>query len=424
MHELISLAPSLCALFNRSLNTGRLPSDWKRADVTPVHKKGSKEPAENYRPISLLCIVSKVMERCVCKRLQDHISRLITPLQHDFVRSRSCATQLLSVLHSIGEALDQNKQTDILYLDFAKAFDSVDHTILIEKLRWYGIEGRLLHWFRNYLSNRTQKVVIDGMSSRSLPVSSGVPQGSIVGPILFTVFINDLPDVLSEKTGSALYADDTKLFRTITTPDDCVRLQEDLTKTGDWSNKSNIKFNPTKCKLLTVTRKKCPVSCCYHLDSTGLKCVSEEKDLGVIITKDLKWDSHVNCIVNKANRTLGLLRRSCPLITDRKVRRTLYLSLVKSHLSFATEVWSPATVHLRTLLERVQRRATRWILMQRVGETSYKDRLRILHLLPLVYDRERRDLVFVYKCIYGHTNLDINICFTWPISFPEPLTSP
>ena len=126
------IMPSLCSLFNHSLRTGRFRSEWKSADVTPVYKKDLLEPAENYRPISLLPIVSKVMERCVCNRLYSHVSQAITSLQHGFMRSRSCSSQLLSVLHSIGEALDKNKQTDILYLDFAKAFDTVDHVILIE----------------------------------------------------------------------------------------------------------------------------------------------------------------------------------------------------------------------------------------------------------------------------------------------------
>jgi hypothetical protein len=142
-------------LFNHSLRIGRFPAEWKNADITPVHKKDNKEPAENYRPISLLPIVSKVMEWCVCHRLYAHVSHLITSLQHGFMRNRSCVTQLLSVLHSIGKSLDQNIQTDILYLDFAKAFDCVDHVILIEKLKWYGVRGDLLNWFTDYLSDRS-----------------------------------------------------------------------------------------------------------------------------------------------------------------------------------------------------------------------------------------------------------------------------
>ena len=247
------IAPSLCALFNHSLRTGRFPSEWKSADVTPVHKKDLLEPAENYRPISLLPIVSKVMERCVCNRLYSHVSQSITSLQHGFMRSRSCSSQLLSVLHSIGEALDKNKQTDILYLDFAKAFDTVDHVILIEKLKWYGVTGQLIDWFSDYLKDRSQRVVIEGTASERLPVTSGVPQGSLVGPLLFVIFINDLPDVIHEQTITALYADDTKLHRTILSVKDCAILQQDLTSLNTWSRESNMKFNASKCKVLTIT---------------------------------------------------------------------------------------------------------------------------------------------------------------------------
>ena len=407
------IAPSLCALFNHSLRTGRFPAEWKNADVTPVHKKDRKEPAGNYRPISLLSIVSKVMERCVCNRFYAHVSCLITELEHGFMRNRSCVTQLLPVLHSIGKSLDWNTQTDMLYFDFAKAFDSVDHVILIQKLKWYGITGQLLNWFKDYLNHRYQRVVIDGVVSQYLPVTSGVPQGSLVGPLLFVIFINDLPDSIQEQTSSALYADDTKLYRSISSQSDCENLQRDISNLNTWSHNSNMKFNASKCKVLTVTRKKSPVLTDYHLDNAILQRVQQENDLGVIVNSKLSWDTHISSIVSKANRMLGLLKRTCLFITDTKVRRKMYLALVKSQLCYATEVWSPSNAKLQILLERVQRQATRWILRTKVGELSYEDRLKSLNLLPLTYDGEIRDLVLVYKCIFGHTDLNINQLLTF-----------
>ena len=196
------------------------------------------------------------------------------------MRSRSCSSQLLSVVHSIGEALDKNKQTDILYLDFAKAFDTVDHAILIEKLKWYGVTGQLIDWFSDYLKDTSQRVVIDSTASENLPVISGVPQGSLVGPLLFVIFINDLPDVIHEQTSTALYAD-------------CAIFQQDLTSLNTWSHESNMKFNASKCKVLTITRKKTPVIHEYHLGDVNIQRVQEEKDLGVTITRNPTWDSHV-----------------------------------------------------------------------------------------------------------------------------------
>ena len=230
------IAPSLCSLFNHSLRSGTLPSEWKSANVAPVHKKNKKEPATNYRPISLLSIISKVLERCVCHRFYDHVKDMINKAQHGFLHGRSCVTQLLATLHHIGQLLDRNVQTDILFLDFAKAFDSVDHTILLTKLKSYGISSNMYNWFTDYLRGRTQRVVVDGETSEwSLRITSGVPQGSIVGPMLFLLFINDLPDVIPPSTSTGLYADDTKLYKAITSRQDGDHLQEALSHADIWS---------------------------------------------------------------------------------------------------------------------------------------------------------------------------------------------
>jgi hypothetical protein len=264
------IAPSLCSLFNHSLQSGTLPSEWKSANVTPVHKKNKKEPATNYRPISLLSIVSKVLERCVCHRFFKHVQDMINKSQHGFLHGRSCATQLLATLHHIGQLLDRNVQTDVLFLDFAKAFDSIDHTILLKKLRCYGMSGNMYNWFTDYLRGLTQCVVVDGATSEWSQVTSGVPQGSILGPMLFLLFINDLPDIIPPSTSTGLYADDTKLYKAIRSRQDCDLLQESLSLADDWSKQSNIDFNASKCKVLTISCRKSPIETKYHLGSTKL----------------------------------------------------------------------------------------------------------------------------------------------------------
>ena len=249
------ICSSLCSLFNMSLATGRLPMEWKRANVIPIHKKDCVEPVTNYRPISLLPIVSKVLERCVFSNIYPLVRVLINKVQHGFLRNRSCITQLLGVRHDIGKNLDRNKQVDVLYLDFSKAFDSVDHGILLHKLQMHGINGTLLQWFENHLNERWQRVVIDGVTSAWSPVTPGVPQGSILGPLLFVMFINDLPDNVSPGTVSSLYVDDSKLYREIRSKEECQCLQEDLNQLEKWSNESRMRFNTDKCKVLTIPRK-------------------------------------------------------------------------------------------------------------------------------------------------------------------------
>ena len=217
------------------------------------------------------------------------------------------------------------------------------------------------------------------------------------------MFINDLPDVAIGDVFTSLYADDTKVYRNINTIEDCMSMQKTLTNMDTWTRQNNIRFNASKCKALTITRKKSPLNFIYKLDNVELERVSTEKDVGVNITNSLTWNTHIHAIIAKANKLLGLLKRTCPLLNDVSARRSLYLALVKSQLSYATKVWSPDKIALKTQIERVQRRATRWILKQRVGVMLYRDRL------PLTFDHiELKDLVFFYKRLNGFTDLNVS----------------
>ena len=392
------LAPSLSCLFNLCLASSCFPSQWKQAHVVPVHKKGKRDDVENYRPVSLLSIISKVIERCVFNHVYEHVNSLISPLQHGFVRGKSCTSQLLDVYHQIGQTLDNTCQTDIFFLDFSKAFDSVSHVLLIHKLQSFGINGNLLNWLNSYLSDRQQRVVIEGSKSAWLPVKSGVPQGSILGPLLFLLYINDMPGVVSSSS-VALFADDAKCFRSIKNIDDCLKLQRDLDKLFHWSVKWKLNFNVKKCKVLSVTRNRQKVDFNYSLNGLLLEQTDSFKDLGVTISNTLSWGSQVSSLVSKCNQTMGLIKRAVGFRAPPSLTCNLYQSLVRSKIEYASSVWSPYQHNQIKLVESIQRSASRYVL--HYPELSYPQRCTALNLLPLCFRREISDLVFLFKYLAG-----------------------
>lgn len=281
--------------------------------------------------------------------------------QHGFVTGKSCVTNLVSVLNIIGSLLDDGGQIDVIYLDMSKAFDKVNHKLLIHKLRQFGFGGSLLQWFSSYLTDRVQRVTVLGATSDTLPVSSGVPQGSILGPLLFLLYANDLPDaVISSQI--AMFADDTKIFKAIKSPDDAALLQKDLGNLETWSTASGLMFNEKKCKSQSITRKIKPNVATYSLNNNNLQSTKSERDLGVWIAADLTWSKQVSEQSVRANKLLGYIRRNTRYIRSIAVRRTIYLTLVRSQLGYATQVWAPQTIDLISRLERIQRRATKYIL--------------------------------------------------------------
>ena len=243
---------------------------------------------ENYRPISLLCVISKVLERCVLNRIIVRLQDLIADCQHGFRNGRSCVTNLLETLDYIGAILDRAGQVDCVYLDMSKAFDKVRHDLLMEKLRDAGLGQNQLTWFRAYLYGRRQRVTVLGATSCDLPVTSGVPQGSILGPALFLLYVNNLPDsILNSKV--AMFADDTKVYKVVNSEDDSAALQQDLDNLSSWSVASGLAFNDKKCKFQTITRKRKPICTSYEVNGNTIMSCEEERDLGVSLERDLTW---------------------------------------------------------------------------------------------------------------------------------------
>ena len=241
-------------LFQASIDNKKLPTQWKHAQVTAIFKKGSKTKAQNYRPVSLTSIICKLLESIVRDEIIDHMktNKLFSPKQFGFIGGRSTTLQLLHVLNIWTEILDQGGELDVIYCDFMKAFDKVPHRRLAHKVNKYGIKNNVLGWITNFLSNRTQVVKVGNCNSEVRNVTSGIPQGSVLGPLLFVIYINDLPEVVSENSYVYLFADDAKVFREIKTHQDHIILQEDINKLMVWSNKWLLKFQHSNVLRVTA----------------------------------------------------------------------------------------------------------------------------------------------------------------------------
>jgi len=335
-----AISPVMANIFNKSLTEKTVPTKWKDGHITAIHKKGKKTMAENYRPISLTSVIGKVMEKFVRDALVDHMIKhnLFCDAQHGFVPGRSCMTQLLVTLEMWTEMIDKSEPIDVIYLDFKKAFDTVPHHRLISKLKAYGISGPLLDWIKDFLTDRRQKVIVNQKSSEFKTVTSGIPQGSVLGPILFVIFINDLPETV--KTTVKIFADDTKLFHCTKTAQQQQQLQDDLNKLTQWSEEWQLLFNENKCKVMHLGRNNQHKE--YKMNKTTLEAVNEEKDLGVIIDNKLLFHNHVATAVNKASRLLGLIKGTFTCLDENTIPH-LYKALVRPHLEYGNVIWSPHT---------------------------------------------------------------------------------
>ena len=400
------LAPSLTTLFNLSMSTCTLPEVWKYSNVVPIHKKGKKCKVDNYRPISLLNSVSKVMERLVFNHIYPVVSPQINSAQHGFMKHRSTTTQLIDTYSDISKNLDSGSQTDIIFLDFAKAFDSVPHDLIVHKLKTFGFGSNLLQWIENYLQGRYQSVMIEGQVSSPLPVTSGVPQGSIIGPLLFVLYINDICDVCT--SFMKLYADDAKLYRNIKSRQDVLSLQNDLNALFLWSKIWRMNFNISKCKFMSICRKV-KIDFDYSIDNNILSRVIEFNDLGITITSKLSWCENVKTVSSKAHSMVGMIKRFVGFNSPIDVKRQLYLAHVRSILEYCSPMWSPNHVKDIIKLERVQRQASKFILNDYVS--PYHERCTALSILPLCFRREIIDLCFLYSYLHGKLSCDYSSNF-------------
>jgi hypothetical protein len=403
------LAYPFAQLFRLSLDSGEVPRDWKNATVTPIFKKGSRLVPSNYRPVSLTCIACKLMESLVRKNIMNHLQeqKLITREQHGFVKGRSCVTQLLDVLDSWTETIDNGGSVDVIYMDFQKAFDSVPYKRLLSKLSAHGIQGKVLSWLEAFLTDRRQVVQVNGARSAEALVTSGIPQGSVVGPLMFVVYINDLPTVCSNQV--KLFADDTKLFARSDLPDATTSIQDDLNSLQKWSDNWLLKFHPEKCHVLKLGSKKSTAKYSMNGKKDGQDTVIEleesevEKDLGVFIDNNLSFKEHVSKSTAKANRMLGIIRRSFDHLTEPMFVQ-LYKAMVRPVLEYGHSAWQPHHKTLCSEVEDVQRRATK--LLSTLKDKPYPERLAALRLPTLEHRRKRGDMIDVYKYLHNEYDTD------------------
>jgi hypothetical protein len=402
------LSGALEIIFSRSLIEGEIPDEWREANITPLFKKGSKLKASNYRPVSLTSVCCKLMEGIMRDRITNHLKKrkLISPSQHGFVHRKSCVTNLLECQQVVSGLLNENKSVDVLYTDFEKAFDKVSHKKLIIKLYAYGIRGKLLDWIKSFLRGRRQRVVMGEIISDWRDILSGVPQGSVLGPLLFVIYINDLPDGL--KNVFKMYADDSKVIAEVGEEGQGSELQGDIDKIKEWCDKWSMCLNGSKCKIMHFGNKNPCLE--YYIENGSEKLVlgvtEEERDLGVIIAKNCKNNRQAEKSINQANYALGRMRKTFKFFNF-KLFNIVYPTYIRPYLEFATPVWNNLSEKHIKKIESIQRRATKMVI--EIRTLKYEDRLRELGLTTLELRRKRGDLIQVYKIINGFDEVDIDM---------------
>ncbi|KAG6460286.1 hypothetical protein O3G_MSEX011890 [Manduca sexta] len=397
------LTMPLKIIFEKSIQSSTFPSMWKSANVVPIYKKQDKSNIRNYRPVSILSLFSKVFERIVCPVITNYFKNIISNYQHGFTTRKSTVSNLLTYTTDIIECMDAKTQVDSIYTDFSSAFDKVNHKLLLSKLKCYGIHGSLLHWLGSYLENRSQCVTALGYRSFSFTATSGVPQGSHLGPILFLVFINDIAHSIKYSNYS-IFADDLKLYRHIRSQSDVTLLQSDLDSIQDWCINNKMILNAEKCAHLRLTRNRNIINSTYLINGIALNKTTAMRDLGVVVDSKLNFNLHMDQIIKTSWRLLGFLKRVGKDFKNPNTLIVLYNSLVRSNLEYASPIWNPTYNKHVIRVERVQRNFTRFLAFKDRTcpyRAEYPVRLSHFKIDSLEVRRKAADVITLYKLIHG-----------------------
>ena len=403
-----SISLPLKIIFETSLKHGVFPEIWKKANVVPSHKKENKTLIKNYRPISLLPIFSKIFERIIYNSLLNYFlsNKLFTPSQSGFLPGDSCIAQSLSIMHEIQTSFDENSTVAVrrVFLDISKAFDKVWHKGLLFKLKIYGVEGQFLSLLGNYLENREQRVVLNGQTSEWKKINSGVPQGSVLGPLLFLIYINDLPDGLTSMC--KIFADDTSLFSKVLDVNESAKtLNIDLEKINQWAFQWKMQFNPDPNKEANevIFSRKMNNNLSYppvKFNGNNITKCSDQKHLGVVLDSKLDFNTHIDQKIKKCNKLIGLMKR-LSLHLPRSALLTIYKSFIRPHLDYGDTLYDkPNNENFQNKIEQVQYRAC-LAITNAIRGTSRERLYDELGLHSLIERRWRSKLIFFYKIMKG-----------------------
>lgn len=409
----------LLIIFNLSLSSGLFLDEWKSSFLIPIYKSGLKNNVENYRGICKLSAIPKLLESLVKCKLNFFVKEHLSDAQHGFISGRSTVTNLACFSSFVTNCIESQSQVDAIYTDFSKAFDSVCHNILLSKLENFGIHSNLLQWISSFLTDRFQKVKLDNRTSRSIKCTSGVPQGSHLGPLLFIIFIDDICNNI-KFSQCLIYADDLKLFLKVNSIYDCFNLQKDLDHLCYWCMVNRLKLNVKKCFAISVSRKLSTYEFTYSLDCTPLQRTALVKDLGVSFNSKFSFAPHIDTIVAKANTMIGFIKRNSTDFSDPYTLVSLYNSLVRSSLEYADVIWNPFQQTFSDRIEKVQNRFTRFVFFKMRWNfcPDSQARYNLLGLRSLKSRRTIHDIMFVRDILCNHIkcpNLLSLICIYAPI---------
>ena len=396
-----SLIKPLSIIFSLSLSTGIFPKKWKTSEVTPIFKSGDKDDVQNYRPISKLCVFGKMLEKIVYNLIMPCVKNTILEEQHGFFPGRSLESNLLCFSNFVSENIDSNHQVDAVYTDFSKAFDKIDHQLLLERLAEVGVCSALVGWSQSYISDRQSRVSVSGYNSNFFNVTSGVPQGSHLGPLFFIIYINNIKKCFKH-CNILLYADDLKIYRRIEVPGDCLGMQEDVDRLRVFCLENQLFLNVAKCCNITFTKKINKIEFPYKVGGINLRRVREVKDLGVTLDEKWTFKIHFEKMINACNKMVGFINRATKDFNKPETLISLYFAFVHNKVLFGSVIWNPHYDVHTTRIERIQNRFLRFLAFKThttIENHNYHPIRTQYRILSLANRRTVADLCILYKLV-------------------------